>query len=95
MDIVTTANHYNPEGNGWVKCDKETMLKYLAFQEKVTRQALKQLHLMQDAVKQRGMQPWGTLSPNAAPCGTGITLWDTELHEGIEVSLAMNWPEKI
>jgi hypothetical protein len=95
MQPITTESAFNKDGKGWVHCDQETCLKYLAFQEKVTRQALRQLHLMQDAVKQRRMKPFGSLSMNAAPCGTGITIWDEDLHEGIEVSLAINWPERI
>jgi len=92
MEYITTDAAFNKDGKGWVHCNKETCLKYLAFQEKVTRQALAQLHLMQDAVKQRAPD---SIRIIAAPCGTGITIWDSELHEGIEVSLAMNWPERI
>lgn len=85
----------NPEGKGWVHCNKETMLKFIEFQIAFSKEALKNMYLARDAVAQRGMKPYGDLEIIAAPMGSGFTLWDNNHHHRIEVSTSTEWPEKI
>ena len=85
----------NADGKGWVKCDKETMLKFIDFQIEFTKKSLVQMYQARDTVLQRGMHPWGSLEIIAAPMASGFTLYDNELKHCIETSTSVQWPEKI
>lgn len=95
MAKAARIEYENPDGKGWVKCDQETMLKFIDLQIAFTKKALGQIRMARDVVKSRGMHPWGSLEIIAAPMATGFTLYDKDNQESLEFSTAMQWPEKI